>query len=436
MKKLIYILLLFTVSLQAQPYRAKHTELTVRSGRIIKVQESDIPAPSGQPLTPEPSGAINIIFQDDFEEEEAGAFSESDWTTHFEGIDGVVYTNFMSSIYGRGEYSSEWPRIESETVDIEGGTTSTKKLQLTQPHGTDGNDVTPMDYEIIVGDFDSTKTDRYFSIIVKVVYNVAWADSMNENAHWKMPYVEAGTWWDYDWVNYPWPNGESLESWEHDSTLWYGHGWSDQLFYGLFSDITPPKRQRRFDWVKNKFVGKGTLASTGENFKLRTYHGGAYQRWLYSKDWGDPVDTSDFYYRSLDSDEFDVTLRIYVGDNRRANGFHEYFINGKWAYRVDNEKWQSYDLDLGEELDFDSLVIRDIGLSINTIGISYHWNKSRQPEETGASIRYDNFVLWEYADPDYDSAYYNLPSPFGRTLEHHPTWDIEGGYRRNGIFSE
>ena len=129
--------------------------------------------------------------------------------------------------------------------------------------------------------------------------------------------------------------------------------------------------------------------------------------------------------------QYNITIRLVTGTKNRADGFMEYYYNGKLAYRVDDDWWGPRVYTYGGQSDLDSLKIKDIGITISEIAISYFWtcDPPYVSSNGNASLVYDDLILFEFTE-NYDSAYYNEEAPIGHEIPDHPGWDIDGGYKK------
>jgi len=359
------------------------------------------------PTPPDQDTSIEMLWFHDFENMSEQAYSSSAWKSYWisEGFDEGEY--YLSSSSPWNYSSSIWPNGVSDDGNM--------GLRIGQPYNANYN-AYAFDTRLTLGEtLDSTDTDRYFRFWVK--YSGGW--SSIGNAEWKMNGLISGTWWAYNTGYY----------YELDSTV-YGNNY-DEGGYGYIMDqwcdyYSP--RARVWDWTKHKVMGD---AAGGNNYHPRIYPGCDAIVFISNK-----ADIISDVTKTYSDDWHPITLRQYTGTNGNADGFWEYFVDDTLVYRADNEWYQDriigWDPEIegcefiGYQEDYDSLVMKDQGISLSQIVIDFHstCNASERPT-SDIYIHYDNFLLFQYSS-DYDSAYYNEARPMGSVLRGIPTaYDME-----------
>ena len=369
----------------------------IKKSKLVYVDQTT-PIPN-----PDQDTSINILWFHDFDDLEVDAYDYYEWEDYWlnEGFDeGELY----ASSGGNWNYSSTvWPNGVLDDGDM--------SLRLGQYAGTEGNDHT-FDYRITLGEtLDSTDTDRYFRFWVKK--SGGW--SSIGNAEWKMNGLISGTWWDYN-TGY---------SFEWDSTVYKdnydegGYGYIQDQWCGYYEP-----RRRVWDWVKIKVMGDAIAGGT--SYHPRIYPGCDAIVWISNK-----ADIITDVTKTYSSDWYSITMRQVTGTNENADGFWEWYVDDTLVYRADNEWLQdriiSWDPGieecpwLGTQSDYDSLVMKDQGISSSQILIDFHVTCDPGEEATSnIYMHYDKFLLFQYS-PDYDSAYYNQPRPMGSVLRGIPS---------------
>jgi hypothetical protein len=317
--------------------------------------------------------AVSLLGPVTFEDEDLAPWLVADAEQTFaEWATGLAS---RSNSYGSSVSSSQWATIVEYPYQGADATLSSKGLQLTMVEGVGNLDHIPMNMDVMIAE-DPTNIDVYLTFNVKFVASEGWNNTVKATA-WKYNGMFAGL------------NPTDMA---HPTTLYFDYTQS-----------------------KNKMMGKGVDGANLERFV--TYPSGGWTNESYVvQTLTDPATGDTHFVTANDEPVVNLTMRIFLGDVGVANGFMEYFLNGKFSHRIDTHEGNP-------------IMLREVPIAVDALNLSYHWGGPPDMAPVGgdASIVYDDITMFKYED-SFAEAYLNAKSPPDRQLLL-PSWSTSGGHK-------